>query len=299
LDRGIGKLGLGTVQFGLNYGITNRQGKVAKAEAARIVGDAVAAGIRVFDTAAVYGDSETVLGEILAHAESRIVTKLPSVPDEKIDSTVVDRLRRGFEQSMARLKRREVHGLLLHRPDDLTKPGGERLARLLEDLQSAGMCRKIGVSAYDGAQIAAAQNAMRVELAQAPLNLLDQRVLQDGTLARLKAKGCEIHVRSAFLQGLLLGSSTPAPDYFQPYAAVLDRVRTAAAAAKMGVLELALGFLLEQPDVDHVIFGVTRADELSAILAAARRPRQLPAGLERLACDEPGLINPSLWPGAV
>ena len=295
MDRRIEKLGLGTVQFGLDYGVTNRGGKVGRTEAARIVGDAVAAGIRVFDTAAAYGDSEAVLGEILSHPEARIVTKLRAVPDERIDASAIEKLRRGFEQSLSRLKRGQVHGLLLHRPDDLAKPGGEQLARLLEDLQSAGLCRKIGISVYDAAQITAARKKMRVALVQAPLNLLDQRLLRSGTLARLKSEDCEIHVRSAFLQGLLLGSS-PLPDHFQRYAAAFDRVRTAAAAGKMTVLELALAFLLDQRDIDHVIFGVTRAEELSAILTAAKSQRQLPPDLKTLACDEPGLINPSLWP---
>ena len=297
MDRRIEKLGLGTVQFGLDYGMTNRGGKVGRTEAARIAGDAISAGIRVFDTAAAYGDSEAVLGEILHHPDARIVTKLPAVPDERIDAAAIEKLRRGFDQSLSRLKRSQVHGLLLHRPDDLTKPGGEQLARLLEDLQSAGLCRKIGVSAYEGTQITAAQKMMRVTLVQAPLNLLDQRLLRSGVLAQLKSQGCEIHVRSAFLQGLLLGSSA-LPNYFERYAAALDQVRTAAAAAKMTVLELALAFLLDQPDIDHVIFGVTRAEELSAIVAAAKSARQLPPDLKMLACDEPGLINPSLWPAS-
>jgi aryl-alcohol dehydrogenase-like predicted oxidoreductase len=289
------KLGLGTVQFGLDYGVTNRSGKTGPAEAARIVGEAIAAGIRVFDTAAAYGDSEAVLGEILTHADARIVTKLPAVADERIDAAAIDKLRRGFEQSLFRLKRQQVHGLLLHRPDDLAKPGGERLARLLEDLQSAGLCRKIGVSVYDEAQIAVTQKMMRLALVQAPLNLLDQRLLRSGTLARLKKENCEIHVRSAFLQGLLLGTGL-LPSYFRRYEAALERARSAAAAAGLAVLDLALGFLLEQPDVDHIVIGVTRAEELSAIIAAAHRTPPLPSDMRRLACDEPGLINPSLWP---
>jgi aryl-alcohol dehydrogenase-like predicted oxidoreductase len=167
---------------------------------------------------------------------------------------------------------------------------------LLADLRSAGLCRKIGISVYDAAQIKAAQKSMSVELVQAPANLLDQRLLLDGSLQALKKAGCEVHVRSAFLQGLLVGLDVPLPAYFQRYAPMLDRVRTAAATAKLSTLELALGFLLQQPDIDHVIVGVTRAEELAAIFDAARRPKALPGGLKKLACDDPGLINPSQWP---
>jgi aryl-alcohol dehydrogenase-like predicted oxidoreductase len=293
---GIAKLGLGTVQFGLDYGVTNLRGRVSPDEAGRIIGDAIAAGIRVFDTAAAYGDSETILGQTLRHPEARIVTKLPALDGESIDVATIDGLRRIFEQSLKRLQRQSVDALLLHRPDDLGKPGGDKLARLLADLKSAGLCRRTGVSVYDEAQINAAKKSMSVELVQAPANLLDQRLLRDGSLQRLKDAGCEVHVRSAFLQGLLIGLEGPLPEYFRQHAQKLDRVRAAAAAEKLSTLQLALGFLLERPDIDHVIVGVTRAEELAAIFDAARRPKALPGGLEKLACDDPGLINPSLWP---
>jgi hypothetical protein len=95
---------------------------------------------------------------------------------------------------------------------------------------------------------------------------------------------------------LLIGLDGLLPAYFQRYAPMLDRVRATAATAKLSALELALGFLLQQPDIDHVIVGVTRAEELAAILDAARRPKAMPGGLATLACDDAGLINPSLWP---
>ncbi len=295
---GIEKLGLGTVQFGLDYGVTNLRGRVSPDEAARIVGEAIRAGIRVFDTAAAYGDSETILGQTLRHPEARIVTKLPALAGDSIDAAAIDGLRQIFEQSLKLLQRQNVDGLLLHRPDDLAKPGSDKLAKLLADMKSAGLCRKIGVSVYDAAQIKAAQKAMSVELVQAPANLLDQRLLRDGSLHALKLAGCEVHVRSAFLQGLLIGLEGPLPAYFQRYAPVLDRVRATASGARMSMLELAVGFLLDQQAIDHIIVGVTRTEELAAILDAARQPKAMPGGFEKLACDDPGLINPSLWPAA-
>jgi aryl-alcohol dehydrogenase-like predicted oxidoreductase len=119
---GNSKLGLGTVQFGLDYGVTNLRGRVTPDEAARIVGDAIAAGIRVFDTASAYGDSETILGQTLRHPEARIVTKLPALDGENIDAAAIDGLRRIFEQSLQRLQRQSVHGLLLHGPTIWASP---------------------------------------------------------------------------------------------------------------------------------------------------------------------------------
>jgi aryl-alcohol dehydrogenase-like predicted oxidoreductase len=234
----------------------------------------------------------------LRHPDVRIVTKLPAIAGERIDTAAIDGLRHTFEQSLALLKRKAVDGLLLHRPDDLSKPGGGKLARLLEELKAAGRCSKIGVSVYDAPQIQTAQKSMPLDLVQAPANLLDQRLLRDGSLQALKDSGCEVHVRSAFLQGLLIGRDGLLPAYFERYAPAIKMVRAAAGDAQLSMLEVALGFLLTQPAIDHIIVGVTRADELAAIIAAARHPKALPPGLERLACDDPGLINPSLWPAA-
>jgi aryl-alcohol dehydrogenase-like predicted oxidoreductase len=296
LDDAATRLGLGTVQFGLDYGIANRGGKVEPAEAARIVDRALDAGLRCFDTAAAYGDSEEVLGRILRHPDARIVSKLPPAGGEAVDEAAIDLLRRTVDRSLMRLRRDRLYGLLLHRPDDLNKPGGEKLARLLDDLRSSGVCAKVGVSVYERRQIEFARRHLRLDLVQAPANLLDQRLLRDDSLQRLKDDGCEVHVRSAFLQGLILASPSQLPDYFKPYRDAIERLRRAAAGAGMPMPALALGFLLSQPAIDRVIVGVTSAAELAEILAAARAPAPLPAALEKLASDDPGLVDPSRWP---
>ena len=60
------KLGLGTAQFGLDYGVSNRNGKTPASEVAAILRAALAHGIEVLDTAPLYGDSEASLGQALA-----------------------------------------------------------------------------------------------------------------------------------------------------------------------------------------------------------------------------------------
>src|SRR5262249_16425235 len=153
------------------------------AEAQAIVGMALAAGIDLFDTAAAYGDSEGVLGPALVSRDDvRIVSKLPALSSDRIGETEIEQCRAVLRRSLALLQRRSIDGLLLHRPDDLHKPGAERLIALLEELRSAGTVVKIGVSAHDHAQIDLALDRLPVDAVQVPVNLLDQRLLQDGTL---------------------------------------------------------------------------------------------------------------------
>jgi aryl-alcohol dehydrogenase-like predicted oxidoreductase len=293
----IRKLGLGTAQFGLAYGVTNARGQVPAAEVAAIVAAAVAAGIDLFDTAAAYGESESVLGQALAsRGDLRIVSKLPALAAERIGAAEIDQCRAAVQRSLALLQRPSLYGLLLHRPDDLRKPGAERLVALLEELKRAGTVTRIGVAAYDRAQIDLAADRLPLDAVQVPVNLLDQRLLQDGTLDRLKARNVEVHARSAFLQGALLAEPSSLPGHFAPHLERLRGVGVAAQRAGLSRLALCLRFVLVQPAIDRVIVGVTGMAELQQILAAAADVTPLPPGLGALASDDPRLVNPALWP---
>jgi aryl-alcohol dehydrogenase-like predicted oxidoreductase len=291
------KLGLGTVQFGLAYGVTNARGQVPRADVAAILEAALAAGVDLFDTAAAYGESETVLGELLPPAAPlRLVSKIPAIDAASIGETEIAACRDSVRRSLRRLHRQQLYGLLLHRADDLLKPGGAQLLALLRELKQAGLVAKIGVSAYERRQLDEIVAMFTPDLLQVPVSVMDQRLLRDGTLARLKAEGCEIHARSVFLQGVLLADPTALPAHFAPWR---DRLRRLAELADRSRLSLCLAFVLARPEIDGVVVGVTNLAELRQILAAAAEAEApLPAGLDTLAVDDPQLVNPALWPAA-
>lgn len=293
------KLGLGTVQFGLPYGITNQRGRVSEATAAAIVRAALGAGIDLFDTAAAYGDAEGALGRALGpHDHVRIVSKLAPIPADRIGGGEVEACRSEVRRSLAKLARPSLYALLLHRPDDLRKPGVDRLVALLEDLKRAGLVAKIGVSAYDHAQIDLALGCLPLEAVQVPVNLLDQRLLLDGTLERLKRRNIEVHARSAFLQGALLADPSHLPPHFAAHRDRLRAVGEAARSAGLSRLALCLRFVLAQPLIDGAIVGVTSVEELRQIIEAATDGTELPPGLAALASDDLRLVDPSRWPPA-
>lgn len=297
-NAAIGKLGLGTAQFGRAYGVTNARGQVPESEVERIVAAALAAGVDLFDTAAAYGDSERVLGRVLGPRSGvRIVSKLPPIPGDRIGEAEIGDCRAAIERSLMLLRRESLDALLLHRPDDLRKVGAERLVDLLTKLRQAGTVAKIGISAYRGAQIDLALDRLPLDVVQVALNLLDRRLLQDGTLQRLKDGKVEIHARSAFLQGALLAEPASLPGHFAPHLDRLGAVGMIAERAGLSRLALCLRFVLALPVVDRVIVGVTSLAELQQIIAASTDSRPLPDGLAALASDDPSLLDPSLWPG--
>jgi aryl-alcohol dehydrogenase-like predicted oxidoreductase len=273
------KLGLGTVQFGQAYGVSNARGQVPKAEVAAILDRAAKAGVRLLDTAANYGEAEAVLAGFDL-SRFRINTKTSSLKNGL--DTVIARAR----QSAAWLK---ADTLLVHATSDLADG---TLWPALQRLKSEGIFARTGISVYAAERPAELAARFKPDVMQLPFSLLDQRLLADGTLTRLKEMNVEVHARSLFLQGLLLMET--APEKLRSAQPELKRVRARIGAAGSTPLAAALGFVLSRPEIAVGLVGVTSLVELEEILAAAAHP--LPEmDWPSLALTDERVLTPSLW----
>jgi aryl-alcohol dehydrogenase-like predicted oxidoreductase len=289
------RVGLGTVQMGKDYGVTNHAGRPSLEEAAQIVRVAAEHGVRIVDTAAVYGKSERVLGQILQGShEFRIVTKIPPLRERAITSRQIDLVKSAFERSLNRLGVSRVYGLLVHHPDDLLADGGDWLWEVLCDLQESGQVEKIGVSVYGDAQLEPILDEFDIDLVQLPLNVLDQRALMSGRVDSLREAGIEVHARSAFLQGILLAKPSELPDQFAPLRPHLERYHRFRVRHNLTAIKAALSFVL-QTSVDCVVIGAVRADEFAAVLNAAVSLPEQPVDFSEFACHDERFINPTHW----
>ncbi|MGC4406040.1 aldo/keto reductase [Methyloversatilis sp. MC4-4] len=290
-DRHV-RIGLGTVQWGVDYGVANRDGRTPRAEVTRILAAGRAAGLKVLDTAALYGEAEAVLGE-QDLSGLQVVTKTPRYAHAPITAADADDLKATFIRSLARLRLPAVHGLLAHHADDLLVAGGERLIDALRALRAEGKVARIGVSVYDGAQLDAILARFTPDLVQLPLNVFDQRLIVDGSLARLAALGVEIHVRSVFLQGLLLMPPDSAPAFFDPWR---ERLRAwHADCAERNVLpqQAALAFVCDLSEVSCCLIGVQSRAQLEQSLNGLDEVPRFDA--TSFACNDPALLNPVNW----
>ena len=277
------RLGLGTVQFGQAYGVSNRRGQVPLEEVRAILSRSERAGIRLLDTAANYGEAEEVLAKMDRRA-FRIVTKTTGIAQGV--AAVAARVR----QSVKTLGRVDL--LLVHSASDLLGSKGEDLWQALKSLKADGIVGGIGISAYVAEDPAALAERFRPDAMQVPFSLIDQRLLRDGSLTRLKKLGVEVHARSLFLQGLLFMENPPAN--LAPAAQLLDAVKARIAAAGTTPLAAALGFVLSRPEVDCAVIGVTALRQLEEILTTIAAP--VPAlDWDACALDDARLLTPSLW----
>ncbi len=279
----LGRLGIGTVQFGQAYGISNTQGQVPRAEVKLILKLAAHTGIGMLDTAANYGEAEAALGGNDL-TPFRIVSKTLGVQHGV--HAVIARVRESVRTLGA------VDLLLVHAAKDLLGASGATLWRALQALKAEGVIGGVGISAYVADDPVALAERFRPDAMQLPFSLLDQRLLRDGSLARLKELGVEIHARSLFLQGLLFMSQPP--EKLSTAGPMLDRIRAEIAGAGTTPLCAALGFALSRPEIDVAVVGMTGLQQFNEILATALSP--LPQ-MDWRACalSDERILTPSLW----
>ena len=283
------RLALGTAQFGLAYGLNNQAGQPAAAAVAEVLAAAQAAGLTLLDTAAAYGNSEARLGELVGdNAAFALITKLPAGPPAQVAQHLAE--------SLGRLRCAELYGVMFHAFKPLQDEPTAWQA--LQAARAAGQVQRIGVSLYHPHEAAwLLAEGWDIDLVQVPYSAFDQRFA--AVLPQLAARGVEVHVRSAFLQGLLLRDPATLPEFFRPLAPKLMRLRALAAAAGVPLPAALLLFAAYASGVARAVIGVDSVANLHENLAAAQHTDALEAlrpALAELAEPTDTFILPYAWP---
>ncbi|MGE3341989.1 MAG: aldo/keto reductase [Vicinamibacterales bacterium] len=279
---------LGTVQFGLAYGVAGRGEVVPEAEVRSVLELATSSGITALDTAPAYGDIEARLATLCEGLPLSIVSKIAPIPPDTSDAGAAVRASVGL--SRTRLGDR-LTTLLFHRADDLLRPDADMIWR--SALDEAGSVR-VGVSVYDPATLVTLRSRYGVSVAQVPANPLDQRLRRPGVADALA--GVEIHARSVFLQGLLL---LPPSDVRARVPAAVEAHATWTAWCEsrgLSPLLAALAVTRAFPGVSACVVGVDQRSQLQQIVAAAQHAGPLDAPM--LQCDDLDVIDPRRWTAA-
>lgn len=284
------KLALGTAQFGLHYGLSNKTGQVPKEEVNSILKKAAEAQIDTLDTAAAYGNSEEVLGHV-GVSNFRSISKIPPMP---VDVEQPEKwVKETVERSLNRLQQPALAGLLFHRPLELMTTKGARAFAAATALKKAGLIERIGISIYSPFDLEKVFPEFALDLVQAPLSIIDRRLIRSGWLNTLSTEGVEVHARSVFLQGLLLMSPEERPDYFRSWQSDLERYDDWLVDNQLSPLEATLRYVTGLEEVSRIVVGVNSAAELEEnIKAVSAGAINAPANL---AIEDEALVNPSRW----
>ena len=279
---------LGGAQLGLPYGILNGGETLSREEVARILDTAVDHGIDSIDTAIAYGQSESIIGETSQNRFS-IISKLPPLPVDI--SNVSEWVHSQVQGSLSRLKCTSLDALLLHRPQDLIGAQGAELYAAIGSLMSQKMIHRFGVSIYSPDDLEGIIGTFDIHVVQAPLNVFDRRIL--GVTDQLSALNIEVHVRSVFLQGVLIANPKDRPQRFDPWSEHFALFDEWVRSSGMSAMACCTGFVLQQPGIAKLVIGSTSAESLTGIVAAIpnthiKVPTELQSTVENL-------IDPRFW----
>ena len=275
----VSRVVLGTVQLGMDYGIANHQGKPDEETAKAIVATAWEGGVRHFDTAQAYGESEAVLGRVLGSLgilnEARIESKLSIEMDPADLIEVAESIERTFE----RLGTDRLWCMMLHRSHWLDW-WDEGLGELLKGNRDRGRFQHLGVSINSPSEAARCLAHPDMEVLQVPCNAWDQRPVRLGVVEDAHRNGQLCCVRSIFLQGLLTLSPSEVAKRLPMAREASVRWHDVAEQTGITPVELAVRFAvgLDTP----LIVGAESADQVAGTLALARLgplPRDVKAAI--------------------
>ena len=291
----ISRLTLGTAQLGIPYGIVNSTGDIGADGAIALLDAAWKSDITCFDTARVYGESETRIGAWIAKRQNTpiIISKIPALDGTDDVAAIGD----SFARSTSALGLLKIDGLLCHRAADLSRPA---VRSSLEKLVVDGRIERFGVSVYSPDQLFKALEIDTVGIIQLPLSIANARFLDEGAISAAAARGVLVFARSVYLQGLLLTEPKSLPSSFEPLAGPIRQLRDLAHLANTDVATLALAAVNSVPGVHSIVVGTETKEQLAGTLAALNKMPTKTALIDEawslFKNVPPELVDPARWP---
>lgn len=287
------KLVLGTVQFGINYGINNHQGKPSDSSIKSILDKAYTSGVSLLDTAEAYGDAQERIG--LYHnkygSKFKIITKFsPSV--KKFPHNISERVLNDIKI----LNIDSLYSYMFHSFNDFNDYFN-KFEKDLYQLKEKGLIQKLGVSLYTNEEIEKVLEFDNIDLIQIPYNLLDNSNKRSEILIKVKQKGVEVHTRSAFLQGLFFKPLSELKGNLilaKPYLSEIKKIIT---KNNISIGELAINYCVGNKNIDNVIIGVDSVEQLNINLNWIKLSinEKLIDLIDKINVKEEKLLNPSKW----
>ena len=256
------KLSLGTAQFGLNYGISNKKGLIKKNEVTKILDYCIKNNIRNIDTAKSYGNAEKILGQYKNIKKFRINSKISNLVNIKNISTIKNQI----EDSLKKLKISKLNVCYIHNFNDIKiKENGIKIFTELNKLKKNNKIKKIGISIYTLKELNFCLKYYIFDTVQIPMNILNQDFCSMKIFQNLKKKKITIEVRSIFLQGIFFLNPHKLHKKFKPLKSKLLKLKKIR-HEKNDMLKHCIKFVKSFKMVKKIIIGVTSVKELKTIL---------------------------------
>ena len=251
------KLIIGSANFTQKYGVDLV--KINHKENEKIIKLAKKKGINEIDTAETYLKDHSILNNI--DKKFKFSTKV--IPDKKWLS--LDFCQEKLKNHFKYLNNNMIETLLFHDIKVLLTKDGKKIFDNLDLLKKRKYFKKIGLSIYETNNLNFVTSKFNFDVIQCPYNILDNRIISSGWFDKLKAKGIEIHVRSIFLQGLLVNKSLYKKQYFNKWKNFFIQWFAYLKKNNISPIDYCLSDVLNK-DFDKIIIGINNSKNLKQIL---------------------------------
>ena len=296
--RDLARLGIGTAQWGMAYGVNNSIGVAHKNDINKMFAYAAQNSL-IIDTAWAYRSSEEKIGNMLDHNVVKIVTK--TKPIKTCSSQLNDQVKQVLDavlSSLALFGGRQLYGMLVHHSDDLLGPYGNRLWSMLEELKDEGLIKKIGCSFYSPDEYFKVGKRFNLDIIQIPYNIFDQRYVKSGMQEHVTRHCVEVHFRSIFLQGLFFMKPSELSNKLLTAVPYVEALRKKLFELSLSPQKAALKYVLQTTDNERLIIGSESFEQWDDIVNTVALPPLKPEEMESLsslAVDKKSVINPISW----
>jgi aryl-alcohol dehydrogenase-like predicted oxidoreductase len=283
------KIALGTAQFGMDYGINNKRGKIHPDEVFSILDEAARLGIDTLDTAYSYGDSEKIIGDFVRLGKNyfKIVSKMTACTREKTKEV--------FKESLNRLGVPVLYGYLLHNFEIYKKDEG--IWGELEGMKSEGRVKKIGFSLYLPSELEyLLRRNLAIDIIQIPFSVFDQRF--EPYLPRMKKRGIEVHARSIFLQGLVFQNPAKLDKYFETISEKVESLNSLSCKLGISIASLCVNFAIANEYIDKAVIGVDGMENLIEIAKISQDrflSKDIMCDMLNMRIDDENILLPFKW----
>ena len=290
----LNKLAIGTVQFGVKYGINEK--KIPAKDIKKILTSLNSISSKIIDTSPLYGISEKILGNYSPKKNNfQYVTKIPKINSKKILDKQIFEIKQIFFNSLKNLKKKNIYGLLIHSTNDIFKPGGDKLIDLLISLKNKKLLKKIGISVYSKKEISYSLKKFTPDIIQLPLNLVDQRMIKNKYLYKLKRKKIEIHARSLFLQGILTSKKNFFPFKNKMAKKKIIEIKENILKQNISFVNACIYFGLQQKEIDKLIIGFSSYEDFIEVIRSFNNSYKKFTWSKKFQINNEKILNPSNW----
>jgi len=283
------KIIIGTANFQKKYGINEKNTK--KKDIIELLNFGRKKKIFQVDTSPSYEKAENILGEFSKH-KFKIYTKIPKLRKNIRSNQIENHIFSQVSQSLKNLKQKKISCIFIQNAKALKSQKGKLIYKTLLSLKKKKKIKKIGISIYDLRLIDFIIKNYRFDVVQAPLNILDQRLIKDGWLKKLKKNKIEVHVRSLFLQGVLFLNSKKLPKKLFRLKKIWRKLDIIKKENSLSNIQLALIPFINNPLIDGFIMGFERKSQLNEVLELNKKKVDF---IPKINFNRYSLIDPLKW----